>query len=1443
MIRSFILISLMILSNLVFGQSKVFKGKPVPKSTEYNQLDKLISSYDIYEIDATTMHQYFVNNGNYNTVTLELGDKYTFDLNLIENHIFKQGIQVKYATENGVVPGKLTTIKCYTGNVKGTSKPVALSVNKGLVSGFISLDNDDLFFEPLRFVVPGSPENYFIFYHAKDFHETKEFKCLAKEVSNSVKDINNNPKFQPEFVPNACKEVEIGEASDKSMCTKYGDIDAVQDHITTVINAVQANYNGSFNDDLTLIISDWFNVTCSGSDPWTSSTDPEVLLNSFTSWGPTHFATHDIGQLFSNRDFDGGTVGIAWVEEVCTPFKYSCIQDWTSNINLMRCTVAHEIGHNFSCDHDAPNSGFIMAPAVSNTNTWSAASIAAFNAYVPTRACLTGCAGGGSAPVAEFTSNKVEGCKPLTVSFFDQSTNNPTSWVWSFPGGTPASSTAKNPVVIYNTAGVYNVSLTASNSFGIDAITKTNYITVKDKPTANFTYVKNQGSVQFTNTSIGGTSFSWNFGDGDFSTEENPLHEYTDPGSYTVTLIVSNECGTNTKVLLIDLTFIPQADFSSDITEGCIPFTVHFSDESTYFPTSWLWTFPGGNPATSTQKNPIVTYTIEGEYKVTLTATNIAGSNTIMIDKYIKAKDKPVANFTSVVNGHTVNFTNTTPGTGLSFIWDFGDSETSTQANPVHVYDKAGDYSVMLTVTNACGTNSISKSVTILEGPKANFNANITSGCTPFSVQFTDVSTHAPTSWHWIFPGGTPSSSTQQNPLVQYNNAGQYDVTLIVTNAIGSDTLSISHFINALTSPVAAFSSNINGNTVSFNNSSSYGISYLWNFGDNMTSTQANPVHTYSTEGTFTVQLTVTNPCGVSIITHTVEIVFPPTAGFSADKTTGCEPLTVQFNNSSSPNATSFNWSFPGGTPSSSTQMNPLVNYNAAGIYPVTLIAINNGGSDTLVINNFITVLAKPVNSFSYVNNNHITSFTNTSTGGTSWHWEFGDGNSSNVKDPTHIYQSPGNYTVKLTVTNQCGTTELTQQITVVFSPEANFSSNLKTGCNNLTVTFSDLSNPGATSWNWTFPGGNPGSSTLQNPTVVYNSVGSYDVQLIATNSGGSDTINKPGFILVSSAPPVSDFSYSNVGLSYNFNNESTDAYNYKWLFGDGQISLENDPLHTYQDGGTYNVTLIAFNGCGSDTVVTQVNVVGAPPVGEFGSNINSGCLPLTIEFHDSSLGGAKTWEWSFPGGDPSSSNLQNPVVIYNSAGSYEVNLIVSNSFGSDTITKTAFINVGDVPVGKFSYLSVGTAVKFTNLSTGASTFLWNFGDGLTSTEENPNHSYATPGLYTVTLTVANECGSFVFTQQVDVKTSVNEIDFIESMNIYPNPNNAHFTIALNSKKQTEIVLTILDVIGREVYKSNLQLSEGFNSKNIEMDNASAGQYILVFKSDGSRAIQKITVQ
>jgi PKD repeat protein len=418
-----------------------------------------------------------------------------------------------------------------------------------------------------------------------------------------------------------------------------------------------------------------------------------------------------------------------------------------------------------------------------------------------------------SVPHTEFISNVSSGNIPLNVQFIDSTTNTPTSWVWSFGDG--GTSTSRNPVHVYSSAGTYTVTLTASNAEGSDTATKSGFITVSSAavtPVALFHSNVTTGtvptSVQFLDASTNSpTSWVWSFGDGSSSTEQNPVHAYTSAGTYTVTLTATNAGGSNTvsktgHIVVGAVATAPDAAFLSTVESGSAPLTVQFVDSSVNTPTAWVWSFGDGN--TSTLQNPSHTYTTEGTYTVTLTVTNTGGSDTMTKAGYISVTfAEPITSFTSnVTRGPAplyVGFTDTSNNTPTSWKWKFGDDATSTDQNPTHKYTEPGKYTVSLTAKNSAGSNTTKMTdyitITSVGVPVASFTADIRSGTIPFTTQFADTSSNTPTSWLWSFGDG--SSSTEKNPAHSYAAAGTYSVSLTATNEAGNNTNVASNYITA----------------------------------------------------------------------------------------------------------------------------------------------------------------------------------------------------------------------------------------------------------------------------------------------------------------------------------------------------------------------------------------------------------------------------------------------------------------------------------------------------------------------------------------------------------------------------------------------------------------------------------------------------------------------
>jgi PKD repeat protein len=269
------------------------------------------------------------------------------------------------------------------------------------------------------------------------------------------------------------------------------------------------------------------------------------------------------------------------------------------------------------------------------------------------------------------------------------------------------------------------------------------------------------------------------------------------------------------------------------------------------------------------------------------------------------------------------------------------------------------------------------------------------------------------------------------NPTVTYNQVGNYDVSLSISNANGADTELRSNFITVGQAPQAAFNHWITGSQVIIDNTSTDAVEYLWSYGDGQGSLLESPAHQYLNDGTYEIKLNATNTCGSSTYSQMVEIATQPIAFFTNSNTLGCVPLTVQYFSNSSANTNTLYWTFPGGLPSQTSDPNPLVFYTEAGNFTATLVAENAVGSSTYSIPNHVFVSDFPTADFDFQVNGNTVTFTNQSLLTTDILWDFGDGTSSTAQYPTHQYASNGTYMVLLIAHNNCGNKTKVQSITI----------------------------------------------------------------------------------------------------------------------------------------------------------------------------------------------------------------------------------------------------------------------------------------------------------------------------------------------------------------------------------------------------------------------------
>jgi PKD repeat protein len=574
-------------------------------------------------------------------------------------------------------------------------------------------------------------------------------------------------------------------------------------------------------------------------------------------------------------------------------------------------------------------------------------------------------------------------------------------------------------------------------------------------------------------------------------------------------------------------------------------------------------------------------------------------------------------------------------------------------------YNATGSGIVAVTVTddNGC-TGSANLTVTALQGPTAAFSANATSCCDPLAVKFTDLSTAGSnniTDWYWDFGDGT--NSTDQHPIHIYTT-GTYNVTLTVTDEHGcSGTKTEENYITANQGPTADFSANVTDCcaplAVNFTDLSTAGSNnitdWFWDFGDGHNSTDQNPTHTFDA-GTYNVTLTVTDEHGCSGTKTEIEYITSnkgPTAAFSANATSCCDPLAVKFTDLStagSNNITDWYWDFGDGT--NSTDQHPIHIYTT-GTYNVTLtVTDEHGCSGTKTEENYITANQGPTADFSA----NVTdccaplavNFTDLSTAGsnniTDWFWDFGDGHNSTDQNPTHTFDA-GTYNVTLTVTDEHGCSGTKTEIEYITSnkgPTAAFSANATSCCDPLAVKFTDLSTAGSnniTDWYWDFGDGT--NSTDQHPIHIYTT-GTYNVTLTVTDEHGCSGTKTETEYITSNEVPTADFSANatKCSLTVQFNDESTEGSNnitgWYWDFGDGTNSILQHPSHTYDAPGTYNVTLTVTDSHGCSDTKTEDGTVYAKPTATASSN-SPVLQGATIELYGGP-DGMTSYNWTGPG-------------------------------------------------------------------------------------------------------------------------------------------------------------------------------------------------------------------
>ena len=926
-------------------------------------------------------------------------------------------------------------------------------------------------------------------------------------------------------------------------------------------------------------------------------------------------------------------------------------------------------------------------------------------------------------------------------------------------------------------------------------------------PVAQFTSNVTSGcaplSVQFRDQSSNNPTFwEWDFGNGQTASgSPTPTATYSNPGTYTVTLIVKNASGAGA---IRDSNYItvyasPIVSFGLDLHLACAPAIIsfqQFSQPGQGTITNYLWNF--GDGTTDNGPTPQHQYSQTGYYTVSLTVTNSGGcSNSATYGRTLRLVPGVQTNFTWSETGNSctapfsLNFLNQTAGPGnLTYNWDFGPGAApanSTTTNPGGIsYPAAGSYPVTLIAQSSFGcadtitqTVPLASNAPVINAPGA--------GCINTPVNFSNGTSPAPISSTWNFGDGSPTSN-QPNATHSYTAAGPYTVTL--TNVYANCTTTATTTVNIGAALVPAFTAAPTAAckaplSVQFTDQTAPAPAlWTWNFGDGSpTSNVQNPVHPYATTGTFDVTLTATTAAGCTgSTTMTKEInITAPTINFTGQGACVGQAFTPSYTVTSTDPVTSYSWSAPGATPSTATGANPSFTYTATGFYTISLtIQTASGCSATQTFTNAIQVGTPVTPTFTYSPPSPIcgtatVTFTSP-TPADQWYWTFGDGTATDSgQTVSHQFSKFGAREVVLAVLNGGCLSPANQLVTInppipKFGYVVNCAANNPAIANNLVVSFLDSTlydntlSPLTYLWDYG-DGTNSGlisAPPYTPPPHTYPGPNSYPISLTVTN--GTCTAYAYKKLLLDNINASFNVSQALVCNQHNFTLTSTSTTvpagspitGYVWSFGLGFTDPGDSVFTTHINGvGNYPTTLTVTdqNGCHYTSTPTTITVT-APAV-----NFTlpaGGCVNSTISFTDNStpsmLGTKITgYVWHF--GDSTANSYSSPPFThqYADTGSYTVIEVVTDDGGcSASATVKNAIQITSphaIFIMPDSFYCPNTPATFTDFSAGYGlSYSWSFGDGSgnpASTAKNPQHSFpaATGVTYPVTETITDKYG------------------------------------------------------------------------------------------------------
>ncbi len=1018
---------------------------------------------------------------------------------------------------------------------------------------------------------------------------------------------------------------------------------------------------------------------------------------------------------------------------------------------------------------------------------------------------------------ADFTPSVNSGCSPLTVSFVNTSTGTSatSTYTWIFGNGNGITTNIKNNPVsaTYFVGQIYTVTLTITDAGKTATISKD--ITVYKKPAINFSADHTVGCspllVDFSSSLSAGdgtiTGAIWNFGDGNSqsTTSGSVSNIYQFPGTYSVSLTATNSFGCINTYKIQDMVTVYPAlspSFFVDTAAICsLNQPVLFHNTSTGAGAlSYSWSF--GDNDSSTVTNPTHLYAAKGNYDISLVVSNTYGcSSSITKPAYINAANYS-ADFTTnsaYCPGNTIIFINkSTPAPSGVPIWTFGDGGSGIGITYGHSYATAGAYPVTMYENFGTCPDSVTKIINVLAAPNISpFILNKGTSCSsPMTVNFLDTSLGA-TNWHWNFTGNPGDTSDLKNPSFTYLTNNSFSPTLTIVNSNGCSSTISETFNTALPTatihadtiliPSAVYCADVQATFTA--KSADTLATYFWSFGDGTTSTSANPVHVFSTPGTYIINLSFTtiHGCSGGAFPSDTIIVYPkPHAIFTAQDSLPCTTNQLETFYNLDDSAAQFKWLYGDGNSDINNNIYHTHLYQNSGSYNMTLIASSPGcKSDTSTITRFVKTT--PIPKLTVVNNcdsdRLSVALTVVPSGGSQYVWSYGDGSPNDtdlVYIPTknHHYPKGGAYTVSVTVTyGSCIQTTGPVPVYVLANQKPVLASTKDTICasSTLPVTINVLDTnyqrkvTGSTTYyniyKWQYndgttfnPTGNTAIKTSFAGTVTGLVAGKDSIRVILKSAffGCYDTSN---YIPIHIIGPVAKFGDENQ-LCYHapviFSDSSQPVngvpiISWLWNFGDGNsvTNLTGDTVqHLYALPGTYNpqLTVTDSNGCKATAklVVTQVLIYGAKANFYWKPTAITPGFPITF-YNTSVKNTGVTYLWRVSGSGATFTNPDSITVTFPNVGNDTMTLIAYPTMAGaciDTLSQPLQIQTISAPFIDSSYYYNNSScpplfVNFTAFPVNTIGLHWDFGDGKGTADNKitPKYEYDIPGTYIVSLT------------------------------------------------------------------------------------------------------------